>query len=227
MAAKEIVEGIYEVAGPDVSGGGDASAFLVLFGDSAAIIDAGCEADAAPLLANAQPILKDSGSTAEWLVLTHNHIDHVGGAAALKKDLGVKIAMHAADAAALEDGDDTVTAANWYGHSVRAATVDLKIDDEQYELPVGQGALTCIHTPGHTPGSMVITMERGGSRILFGQDIHGPFAPQFGSDIMLWRRSMKKLLDLECDILCEGHFGIIRPAMMVESFIQKHLKAHC
>jgi glyoxylase-like metal-dependent hydrolase (beta-lactamase superfamily II) len=37
---------------------------------------------------------------------------------------------------------------------------------------------------------------------------NGPFHVDFGLDIMQWRESMEKLLDLKADILCEGHFGI-------------------
>ncbi len=54
------------------------------------------------------------------------------------------------------------------------------------------------------PGSLSLYRDRGEKRILFGQDIHGPFLPIPGSDIETWRRSMIKLVELEADILCEG-----------------------
>jgi glyoxylase-like metal-dependent hydrolase (beta-lactamase superfamily II) len=56
-----------------------------------------------------------------------------------------------------------------------------------------------------------LNVERGAQRILFGQDVHGSFNVDFGLDIMQWRESMEKLLDLKADILCEGHFGIYSP----------------
>ena len=69
-------------------------------------------------------------------------------------------------------------------------------------------------------------LDRGGKRVLFGQDIHGPFLPAFGSDIGRWRASMEKLLALRADILCEGHFGIFRSADQVEAYIRTYLKEH-
>lgn len=70
---------------------------------------------------------------------------------------------------------------------------------------------------------MSLYCDRGGQRILFGQDIHGPFLPAFGSDIGAWKRSMQKLLDLEADILCEGHFGIFGSKERVRSYIMDYL----
>ena len=84
----------------------------------------------------------------------------------------------------------------------------------------------CLHTPGHTPGSISVYIDRGGKRILFGQDIHGSFLSSFGSDIEEWKKSMKKLLDLEADILCEGHFGIYRSKDSVEEYIKNYLRMY-
>jgi glyoxylase-like metal-dependent hydrolase (beta-lactamase superfamily II) len=71
-----------------------------------------------------------------------------------------------------------------------------------------------------------VLLERDGNRILFGQDIHGPFMPQFNSDLDEWRTSMLKLLKLKCDILCEGHFGVIEPEDSVAAFIKQHLRSN-
>jgi len=81
-----------------------------------------------------------------------------------------------------------------------------------------------LQTPGHTPGSLSAYVRIGRKKILFGQDIHGPFHPDFLSDIEEWSRSMHKLLNLEPDILCEGHFGVISPASQVRSYINSYLQ---
>jgi len=70
---------------------------------------------------------------------------------------------------------------------------------------------------------MAVYLDRQGTRILFGQDIHGPFSREFGSDIGQWRDSMEKLIDLGADILCEGHFGIYRPRQRVQRYIRSYL----
>jgi hypothetical protein len=69
-------------------------------------------------------------------------------------------------------------------------------------------------------------LDRDGKRVLFGQDIHGPFEESFGSDLAAWRKSMDILLGLKADILCEGHFGIIKPEQEVEGFIKGYLQQH-
>jgi hypothetical protein len=37
---------------------------------------------------------------------------------------------------------------------------------------------------------------------------------------------MQNLLELKADILCEGHYGIIKPANEVARFIQSHKDAN-
>jgi hypothetical protein len=69
-----------------------------------------------------------------------------------------------------------------------------------------------------------VYLDRGGKRILFGQDIHGPFLDIFRSDMSLWKKSMEKLLALDADILCEGHFGIFQPKEHVIRYIKRYLK---
>ncbi len=51
--------------------------------------------------------------------------------------------------------------------------------------------------------------------------------PTFGSDAAQWAESMHKLLGLDTDILCEGHFGIFRTKdNMVKPYIRRCLKEH-
>ncbi|MDY6855177.1 MAG: MBL fold metallo-hydrolase [Thermodesulfobacteriota bacterium] len=88
----------------------------------------------------------------------------------------------------------------------------------------GDQEVVCLHTPGHTPGSLSVYMDRKGKRILFGQDIHGPFLPIMGSDLIQWRDSMNLLLTLNADILCEGHFGIYSSKEEVKKYIEGYFK---
>jgi len=56
-------------------------------------------------------------------------------------------------------------------------------------------------------------------RVLFGQDLHGPLLEEFGSSLAYWDQSTLRLLDLEADILCEGHFGIYGGKKSVANYI--------
>jgi hypothetical protein len=40
----------------------------------------------------------------------------------------------------------------------------------------------------------------------------------------LWKKSMEKLLALDADILCEGHFGIFQPKENVQGYIKRYLR---
>ena len=45
----------------------------------------------------------------------------------------------------------------------------------------------------YIPDLIVLHLERGALRILFGQDIHVPYHVDFGLDIMQWRESMENV----------------------------------
>ncbi len=131
--------------------------------------------------------------------------------------------MHNSDIDVVERGDTKMTAAHWYGVPFAPLEIDKKLLQEEECLAFGHHELVCLHTPGHTPGSISVYIDKFGKRILFGQDIHGPFMPEFGSDIGLWQTSMEKLLALKADVLCEGHFGIYRPNQKVTDYIERYL----
>ena len=84
------------------------------------------------------------------------------------------------------------------------------------ELPVGADILLSL-TPAILGGISLPGYRK--EQDSFGQDIHGPFNPSWGSNIGQWKKSMQKLLELKADILCEGHFGIYRPASRVQGYI--------
>ncbi|MBF7084772.1 MBL fold metallo-hydrolase, partial [Desulfallas sp. Bu1-1] len=113
---------------------------------------------------------------------------------------------------AVSGGKPELTAAWYYRVNYRPVPVDRLLNGETQNVAVGNAVLHCLHTPGHTPGGISPYLDVKGTRILFGQDIHGPFDSSWGSNMEQWRDSMRKLINLNADILCEGHFGIYKPA---------------
>jgi len=223
--AELIVEGVWLVGGPNISLSEDATVFVVDFAGDLVMIDAGAGRSARTLVRNIEGAGLDPAKIST-VILTHCHIDHIGAAAYFREKFGSRLAAHELDARAIEKGDPVMTAANWYQTVFPPTAIDVRIKGDYEIMRFGIEELHLLHTPGHTPGSMSLYLERGGKRVLFGQDIHGPFLPSFGSDVGLWRKSMEKLLALDADILCEGHFGIFRTKDQVRKYIQNYMRQY-
>lgn len=232
----KICERVYQVGGPDMTDGRDCCVYLVdgsagPVADPAAgapgagplaLVDAGCGPGYKAIVANIIRLGFEPSDIGQVL-LTHCHIDHVGGAARFREDYGCLLVAHTADAGPCETGDRLMTAAFLYEVPFPPLPIDRKLELEEELLSVGGVTMNVVHTPGHSPGSVAAYLDTGRIRVLFGQDIHGPFHPDFGSDIAAWRVSMRKLLALDADILCEGHFGIYSPKSAVLAYIQSYL----
>jgi glyoxylase-like metal-dependent hydrolase (beta-lactamase superfamily II) len=220
----KITDEIYQVGGSGFSSPEDAAIYLIVFGEHAALVDAGCGRSLKKVLNN----IKGCGIRSQqidYLLITHCHFDHTGGAEAIKDEFQCQIIAHERDAKYLEQGNDTVTAANWYGASMKSFSVDRKLTGSREMINLGERNIEAIHTPGHSPGSMVYLTESEGKKVLFAQDVHGPLDSSFLSNKKDYLKSLKLLLTLKADILCEGHFGIYRGRNEVATFIESFLMA--
>ena len=159
----------------------------------------------------------------KYLFLTHCHYDHTGGAKKIGELTGCSISAHELDAKFIEQGDSEVTAASWYGTHMDRVKVDIKVSGNSKDFNVGGSNLKFIHTPGHSPGSSVLTVMSDGQFVLFGQDIHGPLDTALLSNRKDYKKSLEFLLSLNADILCEGHFGIYKGKEKVKNFIESYI----
>jgi glyoxylase-like metal-dependent hydrolase (beta-lactamase superfamily II) len=222
---EEIIGGVYLVGGAGMTSANDAAIYLIDFSGDLVLIDAGAGRSSSQIVRNIEMLGLNPASLSH-VILTHCHIDHIGSASFLRKQYGTKIVIHELDAKAVEDGDSLKTAANWYGMTFPPTVVDRKLHGAKETLKFGSEELQCVHTPGHTPGSISLYLDRAGKRVLFGQDIHGPFNENFDSNIEAWKKSMRVLLGLNADILCEGHFGIFQPKARVRDYIEGYLEEY-
>jgi glyoxylase-like metal-dependent hydrolase (beta-lactamase superfamily II) len=207
--AKAICDRVWAVGGPGLSAPEDCCVYLVDANSELVQIDAGVGYSLERIEGNIRSIGFEPASV--WhVVATHCHIDHIGGLASMKERYGSQVIAHELDRAGIEGENNELTAASMYGVEYRPVKVDVLLKGESERLRLGDLDIEFLHTPGHTPGSIAAVIETADGKVLFGQDIHGPFSPSWGSDLVEWRRSMKKLLALRADVLCEGHAGVYR-----------------
>ncbi len=216
MKPFEVLKDIFIVGGPDITDSRDGCVYLMNFGELI-LIDTGAGWSVDKIIGNIKKLGLDPKNLSK-IILTHCHIDHIGGVPEIKKRFGSKLYIHKLDAPPLEAGDPILTAASWYQTEFPPTPVDVKFNLPEEILEIGGEKLICLHTPGHTPGSICIYLDKDGKRVLFAQDLHGPLLAEFGSNLEDWDRSTKKLIDLDADILCEGHFGIYKTKKDVRNY---------
>ncbi len=220
----QITSEVYQVGGEQLTSPEDAAIYLIRCGEESALVDAGCGHATERLLKNISKCGTDPQQL-KYLLITHCHFDHTGGAAELKRRIPLEIVAHKLDAPFLESGDNRVTAADWYGAKIKAFRVDRKLTVSSEQILLGGRKIEAIHVPGHSPGSVVYLTESDGLKVLFAQDVHGPLDPSFLSNRKDYDKSLIKLLDIGADILCEGHYGVYRGKEEAAGFIRQFIRA--
>lgn len=120
---------------------------LIAEDGAAAVIDPGGE------VARIRSLIEDRGARVDKVLLTHGHLDHVGGARELADALDVPIwGPHSEDAYWLEALPQQ--AALFGLPNVEPFYPDRWLEEGE-QLAVGDLRLDVYHCPGHTPGHVV------------------------------------------------------------------------
>ena len=218
----KITDEVFQVGGSEFTSHEDAAIYLINFDGHAALVDAGCGSSTERLFSNIRSCgvnLEDI----EYLLITHCHYDHTGGAKDVKDMTGCQAVAHELDAEFLETGDDSVTAATWYGARLEPLVIERKLSLSREQIQLGGRNIDAIHTPGHSPGSVVYVTESQGLKVLFGQDVHGPLDTSLLSNREEYLKSLDLLLSLNADLLCEGHYGVYVGKDEVQKFIRSFM----
>jgi hydroxyacylglutathione hydrolase len=113
----------------------------------AAVIDPGGEV---PRILQA---LKDQNLDLEKIWVTHGHLDHAGGTAALQEATGAPVeGPHPEDAFWIDSIGDT--GPRWGLPDARSFTPDRWLGDGD-RVSLGQTEFEVLHCPGHTPGHVI------------------------------------------------------------------------
>jgi hydroxyacylglutathione hydrolase len=175
-----------------------------IFGDEqsreAIVIDPGDD------IAKITELLDRHGLTVKAIVITHAHIDHIGGAAKLKELTGAPVYMNQKDAELYSHLD---TQASWLGMKTPSRT---EIDSEAREgdrLHLADSEFHILHTPGHTQGSISLWIPAQ-NKVLAGdtlfRDSIGRTDLPGGDSRQILRSIHEKLLALpDAAVVIPGH----------------------
>jgi hydroxyacylglutathione hydrolase len=175
-----------------------------IFGDEqtreALVVDPGDE------ISRILQVLKRHGLKVKAIVITHAHIDHIGGAQKLKKATGAPVYMNPDDA---ELQEMMHVQAGWLGvETPDAVEIDAPAMDGG-KLVVGTTEFHVLHTPGHTQGSISLWIPSEGKLVagdtLFRDSIGRTDLPG-GDSRQILRSIHERLLPLpEETVVFPGH----------------------
>jgi hydroxyacylglutathione hydrolase len=100
------------------------------------------------------------------LLLTHGHIDHILGNKFIFDTFGLLPEMHKDDLFFIER---MMQSAALYGLSAEPSPSPRKFLEEGDSIQLGDYTLECLHTPGHSPGS--ISFYNKENKLLIGGDV--------------------------------------------------------
>ena len=191
----------------------------VVVRDGLVLIDTGMPENGPKILSFVRDNLRRDPSEIHTILLTHFHIDHTGNVAELKNATGAKVAIHEGDAPYLS-GEKPMPVPKKRSLLMRILRFFVRVTPVKPDIVLHDGDIiagfTCVHTPGHTPGSTCFHDPAG--KVIFvgdaivtpGGTIHAP-VEEYSADPAQGRRSLEKIAPLEFEILLSGHGEPVRP----------------
>jgi glyoxylase-like metal-dependent hydrolase (beta-lactamase superfamily II) len=224
---RETADNIYEIKpeGKELECFPLCTVYLIV-DDNAALVEVGCPVQIPDILEAIDQLGYDIRKLS-YIIPTHVHLDHAGGAGLLARQLPqTKVVAYSRAVKVLADpsildrmmqgfmqiyGGD---ARQRFGEMVPIAEERfVKVEDED-NIPLGNRELKVIHTPGHDPNHLCFLDTR--SRGLFCGDALGAYfseiealftCPVPGSDPFLFLQSIKKLQKLKPELVFFSHGG--------------------
>ncbi|KZC12995.1 PREDICTED: beta-lactamase-like protein 2 [Dufourea novaeangliae] len=191
--------------------------YLVGTGTRRILVDTGEPKTADEYTKVLSKVLKEENATIEHLVITHWHIDHIGGANAVQNMLKTMNPANTSTVWKLPRSPDD----NKLGEEEKLTNWQPLKDKQIVEV---EGAkLSIQHTPGHTTDHASLVLENEG--ILFSGDcILGERTAIF-EDLYSYMESLKKMLALKPQLIYPGHGPVISdPESNIKFYIQHRQK---
>lgn len=194
----------------------DCNAYAVQCGASYVLIDAGVGLETERLAA----VVQANGIEEEQiccLLLTHYHLDHAGGAAALNRQFGIEVWAGPRTAAVLEAGDEEAIslaaakrAAVYPSHVHLERCPVARVIEPGVEFSIGNTTIVPISAPGHSRDMICYLLRQPDRTLLFSGDtiFHGgriSLQDTHDCDVPAYTKSIRRLAGLEFDMLFPGH----------------------
>jgi glyoxylase-like metal-dependent hydrolase (beta-lactamase superfamily II) len=189
----------------------DSNITYIKSGDHEVLIDTGTGLYASAL----DKDLETQGASLESItdvVLTHCHIDHIGGVIPLLERGSPKLYLHKAEAEPINRGDMSHTLGDTFGADMPPFKIDVMLEEGDL-IDFGGVKLRVFHTPGHSEGSIVMQVEDSG--ILFTGDTLFPGGSfgrvdfPTGSPEKLVE-SLKRISEMDFEIGLPGHMNAMK-----------------
>jgi glyoxylase-like metal-dependent hydrolase (beta-lactamase superfamily II) len=194
----------------------DCNAYALRCGDEYVLIDSGAGMETERIL----DVLRVDGIPADrvrHLLLTHYHLDHSGGAAALREALGLDVWAGSITASALEAGDEEAISlaaakrAGVYPPSVKFAACPVaRVLQPGETIAIGDTTILPIAAPGHSRDMLCFLVRQPGRTLLFSGDVifyGGRIVLQDvpDCDVPAYFSTLRILADLDFDMMFPGH----------------------
>jgi len=213
VSIKEIVPGVHGVAL------GGVNVFLVEGDEGLVLIDTGMPHREAKILSALQTLGRKPEDV-RYILITHAHIDHVGGLAALKKVTGAITMAHPVTAGDLREGlslRPISPAPGWANkllfnvlmkNAQASRAESFVVDREVNGGEVVAGGLPVVPTPGHTAGHLSYLWPRHGG-VLFVGDAAAAFFrlgyPPLFEDFDEGERTLARIGTMDFQVACLAH----------------------
>lgn len=111
-------------------------------------------------------VVEQSGISLEYIILTHGHVDHIGGVEDYRKKFPqIKVIAAKAELEMLKNPDFNMS--NMMGMSPVSLVPDITVVEGDC-ISVGDIDMRFVMTPGHSPGGMCIIIDK--EKVVFSGD---------------------------------------------------------